>query len=98
VGAVQEGEQFRVLDPPSLPVKPSFPNTLYFAGGGLGGGAALGLAILYLFMMMDKTLNTEADVEMFLKVPVLVSLPVLQVSGVNRGSKEILKPSAVARN
>jgi polysaccharide chain length determinant protein (PEP-CTERM system associated) len=94
----QEGEQFRVLDPPSLPVKPSFPNTLYFAGGGLGGGAALGLAILYLFMMRDKTLYTEADVEMFLKVPVLVSLPVLQVSSVNKGSKEILKPSAVARN
>src|SRR5206468_11549047 len=31
----QEGEQFRVLDPPSLPTKPSFPKMLYFAGGGL---------------------------------------------------------------
>src|SRR2546430_11327098 len=43
----QEGEQFRVLDPPSLPTNPSFPKILNFAGGGLGGGKALGLFVLY---------------------------------------------------
>src|SRR5439155_1122931 len=44
----QEGEQFRVLDAPSLPMTPSFPKKTVFAGAGLGGGLALGLAILYL--------------------------------------------------
>src|SRR5207253_6334905 len=67
----QEGEQFRVLDPPSLPTKPSFPKMLYFAGGGLGGGVLLGLAVLYLLMAMDNTLHTEKEVEMYLKLPVL---------------------------
>ena len=33
----QQGEHFRILDPPSLPVKPSFPNRLKLCGIGLAG-------------------------------------------------------------
>ncbi len=91
----QEGEQFRVLDPPSLPTSPSFPKMLNFAGGGLGGGAVLGLAILYLLMAMDRTLHTEREVEIYLKLPVLASLPILEVSSESAG---FLKRSVVARN
>jgi polysaccharide chain length determinant protein (PEP-CTERM system associated) len=75
----QEGEQFRVLDPPSLPASPSFPKKVNFVGGGSGAGLALSLAILYLLMAMDKTLHTEKDVELWLKVPVLVGIPVLEL-------------------
>jgi polysaccharide chain length determinant protein (PEP-CTERM system associated) len=75
----QQGEQFRVLDPPNLPVTPSFPKKLYFAGGGVGGGFALGLAILYILMMIDKTLHTERDVELQLKLIVLATVPVLEM-------------------
>ena len=39
----QEGEQFRVLDPASLPDKPSFPKKPMLLGGGAGAGLALGL-------------------------------------------------------
>src|SRR5260370_8870454 len=62
----QQGEQFNVLDAPNLPTSPSFPKILNFAGGGLGGGAALGLAILYVLMAMDQSLHTERDGEGFL--------------------------------
>ncbi len=93
----QEGEQFRVLDPPSLPSSPSFPNMLNFAGGGLGGGAVLGLAILYLLMAMDKTLHTEREVEMYLKLPVLTSLPILE-GAAGRTGKGFLKRPAVAKS
>jgi uncharacterized protein involved in exopolysaccharide biosynthesis len=40
----QQGEQFRVLDPPSLPQQPSFPKPSLFGLGGLGAGLVLGLA------------------------------------------------------
>jgi polysaccharide chain length determinant protein (PEP-CTERM system associated) len=93
----QEGEQFRVLDPPSLPTSPSFPKMLNFAGGGLGGGAVLGLAILYLLMAMDKTLHTEREVETYLKLPVLTSLPILEAA-TGRAGAGFLKRSAVARD
>ncbi len=93
----QEGEQFRVLDPPSLPTSPSFPKMLNFAGGGLGGGALLGLAILYLLMAMDRTLHTEREVEIYLKLPVLTSLPILEAAAGRTGAG-FLKRSAAARD
>src|SRR6266478_3978791 len=73
----QQSEQFRVYDPPSLPDRPSFPKKVYFAGGGLGGGLALGLAILYLIAIGDKAMHTERDIELALKLPVLALVPVL---------------------
>jgi polysaccharide chain length determinant protein (PEP-CTERM system associated) len=77
----QEGEHFNVLDPPSLPLTPSFPKMLYFAGGGLGAGLALGFAILYWLAASDKAMHTERDVEVCLKLPVLVAVPTLDRGG-----------------
>ncbi len=67
----QEGENFKVLDAPSLPASPSFPKKSIFAGGGLGGGFALSLGILYLLALGDKAMYTERDVEACLRLPVL---------------------------
>lgn len=89
----QEGEQFRVLDPPSLPRKPSFPKIPYFAGGGLGGGMVLALAILYLLMATDRTLHTENEVEKYLNLPVLASLPVMEFFAGPAGDARLLKRS-----
>jgi uncharacterized protein involved in exopolysaccharide biosynthesis len=75
----QEGEQFRVLDPPSLPDAPSFPKKSYFLGGGLSAGLALGVAILALIAISDKSIYTERDVELCLKLPVLGVIPNLDV-------------------
>ena len=74
----QQGEHFSVLDPPSLPTSPSFPKMLNFAGGGFGGGAVLALIILYLLMATDKTLHTEREVEQYLRIPVLTSVPLIE--------------------
>ena len=93
----QEGEQFRVLDPLSLPVTPSFPKKLYFAGGGVGGGFALSLAILYVLMMIDKTLHTERDVELHLKLTVLAAVPIFESAGAGNANVDLIKRS-VAQN
>ena len=85
----QESEQFRVLDPPSLPDRPSFPKRAYFAGGGLGGGLAVGVAMLCLIAMGDKSMHTERDVELALKLPVLALVPVLEA--LSQGKSEAPK-------
>jgi polysaccharide chain length determinant protein (PEP-CTERM system associated) len=75
----QEGENFRVVDSPSLPSTPSFPKKPVFLGGGLGGGFALSLGILYLLALNDKALYSERDVEVCLKLPVLATVPSFDV-------------------
>jgi len=71
----QESETFRVLDPPSLPVSPSFPKRIFFVGGGLLAGLALALGIMYQLAVSDKSMYTEQDVETCLKLPVLTMVP-----------------------
>ena len=78
----QEGEQFRVLDPPSLPTEPSFPKKLYFAGGGFGFGVALSAGLLYVIAASDKSMHTERDVELCLKLPVLTTVPNLEMTAI----------------
>jgi polysaccharide chain length determinant protein (PEP-CTERM system associated) len=77
----QQGETFRVQDAPSLPSKPSFPKKTIFAGGGFAVGFVLSLGILYLLALMDKSMYTERDVEISLKLPVLASVPSFDVLG-----------------
>jgi polysaccharide chain length determinant protein (PEP-CTERM system associated) len=83
----RQSDVFRILDPPSLPLTPSFPKPLQFIGGGLGGGLALSVGLLYLLAMLDKAMYSERDVETCLKLPVLVSLPNLTADAVNAGGR-----------
>jgi len=79
----QDSEQFRVYDPPNFPANPSFPKKPYFLGGGSVGGLLIGFGILFLLAMMDKTIHSEHDAELFLHLPVLAVVPTLAVAGLN---------------
>lgn len=67
----QQSEQFRVLDPPNLPERPSFPKTSRFVLGGLGAGLAFGLGMVYLSELRDKSIRTKRDIEFYLGMPTL---------------------------
>ena len=71
----QEGEQMALLNPANLPDAPSFPNRPLFAGGGLGAGLVLGIGLAIWLEFRDKCIRTEADAEMALDLPVLVTVP-----------------------
>ncbi len=74
----QQGEQFRILDPASLPDKPSFPDPVKFGLGGFGGGMALGVGLSLLLEMRDTSLRSDKDLEALIHLPVLAVLPSLE--------------------
>lgn len=73
----QEGEQFRVLDAPSFPERPSFPNRLLFGFGGLGVGLILGLGLVQLSEWRDKSLRSKQDIEVYLRLPTLAQISLM---------------------
>jgi polysaccharide chain length determinant protein (PEP-CTERM system associated) len=86
----QQGEQFRVLDPPSLPERPSFPNRPLFALGGLGVGLVLGIGLTQLAEWRDKSMRTKRDVEIYLGVPTLALIPwANRTTGTSIGSNHV---------
>lgn len=74
---LQQGERFRVLDPPSLPLKPSFPNRLTFCAIGLVVGLALGILVAALLEMVDDRLYSEKEIKPLLPAPVICEIPVV---------------------
>jgi polysaccharide chain length determinant protein (PEP-CTERM system associated) len=83
----QQGEQFRVMDAPNLPDKPTSPDRTKFATAGLGGGLALGLGLLVLMEMRDKRLRTDEDILFYLKLPVLTEIPTVSTDGNTKATK-----------
>src|ERR1035441_5788433 len=74
---LQQGERFLVIDPPSLPAKPDFPNRLKFCGIGLGIGLALGAVVAGAFEMMDDRIYDEKELQNLLPVAVISEIPAI---------------------
>jgi len=71
----QKGEQFRILDLPSLPNKHLTPNRFKFSVGGLALGFVLGFGIVALLELTDIRVRQEKDIKTLVQVPLLVSIP-----------------------
>jgi polysaccharide chain length determinant protein (PEP-CTERM system associated) len=72
---LQRGERFRTLDPPSLPLKPDFPNHLKFCGFGLAAGLGLGSLLVFLFEFFDDRMHAEKEIKALLGINVLAEVP-----------------------
>jgi polysaccharide biosynthesis transport protein len=71
----QQGQQFRVIDSPSLPVKPSSPKRKNIALGGAAAGLFLGMALAFLADSSDHSFYSERDLSQRFKLPLILSLP-----------------------
>jgi DNA polymerase III alpha subunit len=73
----QGGQQFRLIDPASLPSVPSSPKRLKMSLGGLAGGLGLGIALAFLMEMKDTSFYTEKELTKYLGPPFVLGVPVL---------------------
>jgi len=72
---LQQGEHFQMIDPPSLPLKPDFPNRLKFCGIGLGIGISLGGALAGGTEYLDDRVYHEKALKELLPVTVISEIP-----------------------
>jgi polysaccharide biosynthesis transport protein len=73
----QGGQQFRLSDPPSLPVIPSSPKRLKLSVLSVAGGFGLGIAVALLFEMKDRSFHTEGEVTKRLGAPLVIGIPLV---------------------
>ena len=73
----QGGRQFRLVDPPSLPVVPTSPNRLKLNLGGLAGGVAFGFLLAFFMEMRDRSFHSEDELNAEFAAPIVVSVPLI---------------------
>src|SRR5208283_5189311 len=73
----QQGDQFRIIDPPSMPEKASFPNRFKFSLAALGAGLALAFVFGVGMEFLDDRIRSEADLIEAAPLPVLAEIPPL---------------------
>jgi uncharacterized protein involved in exopolysaccharide biosynthesis len=73
----QQGQQFRIIDPPSIPRKPTSPNRIKISLGGTAAGLFLGVVLAFLVEAEDHSLHDEKDASGQFDVPLVVGVPLL---------------------
>ena len=85
---MQQGERFTMLDPPSLPASPAFPNRLKLCGIGLGVGLALGLLVVGGLELTNDRLYGEKEITTLLPVAILADIPEVVIPSDERSRKK----------
>lgn len=74
---LQQGERFQIVDPPSFPQKPEFPNRLKLCGIGFGLGLALGVVVAGAFEMLDGRIYDEKQLKKLLPPEIIAEIPAI---------------------
>jgi polysaccharide biosynthesis transport protein len=75
LGQQQQGQQFRVVDPPKLPDKPSAPNRFLISIIGLAVGGLVGLGCAIFLELTDVRFRKEKDLDGIVRARLLVHIP-----------------------
>ncbi len=76
----QQGAQFRVIDPPSLPDKPNFPDRFKFSLAAIGAGFALAILCGFGVEFLDDRIRGEQALNDAVNLPILAEIPALSTA------------------
>lgn len=83
----QKGEQFRIIDTARVPEKPISPDMKRLLLFAIAAGIAIGGGIIYLLEFLDSSFRDAKDVETFLGLSVIATVPVLNNPKIDRKHK-----------
>ena len=74
----QQGEHFRMLDPPNLPARPYRPNRLLLCGAGLAVGLALGAGFVFGQEKLSGKIYSEREIKKLVPFDVIAEIPPIE--------------------
>jgi polysaccharide chain length determinant protein (PEP-CTERM system associated) len=86
----QQGERFRIIDQPSLPLKPTSPARLKISLAGLAAGIGVGLALAFFVETRNHSLRDEQELRRFFAFPLMLGVPLLLSKVENRRRSRIV--------
>ena len=82
----QKGERFQMVEPPSLPLRPSKPDRLKAIALALLASLLVGVGGSFGLEILDPTLRGSREFKSFFDMPILACLPVIQDERLKRRS------------
>jgi hypothetical protein len=80
----QEGQQFRLADPPNLPTRPSSPKRIRISLIAFLGGLVVGCGLAFLIELRKSPFHKESDVTS-LALPIVIGVPRFLTPAEERG-------------
>jgi polysaccharide chain length determinant protein (PEP-CTERM system associated) len=87
---MQQGERFTMLDPPSLPISPYFPDRVKLSAIGFALGLALGLIVAGVIEYMDDRMHSGKEIKALLPVAVISEIPEVATPSDRQSAKKRL--------
>jgi polysaccharide biosynthesis transport protein len=88
---LQQGERFTIIDPPSLPLKPVFPNRLKMCGLGCVVGIFLGALLVGILEFLDDRMHGDKEIKKLLPTAIISEVPeILTVDDNARNTRRIV--------
>ncbi len=81
------GERFRIVDPATVPVQALASMRLRYNATGLAIGLFLGIGVVVLLELLNRSFRTELDVLEVLDLPVLASVPRIESAAEQLGDR-----------
>jgi len=74
----QQGEHFRMLDPPNLPIRPYKPNRLMLCGAGLAVGLVLGAGFAFGQEKLSGKIYSEREIKKLVPFEIIAEIPPIE--------------------
>lgn len=81
IEVLSKGERITVIDAPSVPSKPFRPNRLLIGAGGVMSGIALGIAVVVLIELLNRSVRRPKDLINAFGITPLTTIPYIRTPG-----------------
>jgi polysaccharide chain length determinant protein (PEP-CTERM system associated) len=81
IEALSKGEKFTVVDAATVPNNPAKPDRLIISLGGTGAGMVLGMAVILLMEILNRSVRRPKDIVRAFGITPIVTIPYLRTPG-----------------